>query len=673
MRSSLPRGVVGLCLLLAALARPISAQTLNADRAYEYIEIAPFNFADFSNDIAPVTQLFLYAYRNGAWQQIPYQIDERGLEKSGNDTVAVNSLFPNAKDGLLDDSDQILIMARDLGERAPANDWPNNASARSFVRYEIKYTDPLTQRSGYVYLYRSSTLTIDPQVAAYVKYAAGPTANPAADTVKGASYVQGHATNGVPDYLTIPTAFGGTNTDFLDRLKLRIRAVVPIFGNQTVTEQGNLKVIANGVRTVRGRIRVVRQAQEQISILNGALPIDTLAISLFFYPYSAELTGEINLTSALSARLLRASFDFNANVNAQPWHNQNAGPRTITGNSGNLNPTEAQVALLPKRNWFSMSSTHGSLFGIFSMDAITNTTQQFYFRDGTGTADGTSDTGDNISYGDTGFMITSNNAIIATFQLGMSAYYLKPNLSRAEAQALNTNAENPLRLNVTSQTFDAVAPAAVKDLRITGSGLNDVTLRWTAPSDAGALVKSYELAYSTTALGADTSAWFNTIAQKATNLPTPATPGATDSAKVTGLTTGARYYFLLRAFDDYGNASGFSNLAVINSVAVEEAPENMPRRFVLAQNIPNPFYQNREHTTIRYELANAQPVQVELRVYNLLGREVRRLLAARQAAGVYEAQWNGRFADGEIAPAGIYFYELRAGDLRQVKKMIVVR
>ncbi len=673
MKLSLQGSVAALCLLLYALCLPVAAQTLNDDRAYEYIDIAPFNLADFSNDIAPVAQLFLYAYGSGAWQQVPFQIDERGMEKSGNDTIAVNSLFPNTKDGLLDDSDQIMFMARDLGERAPANNWLNNSSARGFVRYEIRYTDPLTQRTGYVYLYRSNSLTIDPQLPTYVKYAVGPAANPAADTVKGASYVQGHTSNGVPDYLTIPTAFGGTNTDFLDRLKLRIRAVVPIFGTQTVTEQGNLKVIANGVRTVQGRIRVVRQAQEQISILNGALPIDTLAISLFFYPYSAELTGEINLTSALSARLLRASFDFNAAVNNQTWHNQNAGPRTITGNSGNLNATEAQVTLLPKRNWFSMSSAHGSLVGIFSMDAIANTTQQFYFRDGTGTSDGTSDTGDNVSYGDTGFMITSNSAIIATFQLGMSAYYLKPNLSRAEAQALNANAENPLRANFTSQAFDAVAPATVKDLRVTGSGANDVTLRWTAPSDAGSFVKSYELAYSTTAIGADTSAWFNSIAQKAANLPTPGVPGAADSVTIAGLTAGARYYFLLRAVDDYGNASAFSNLAIINSVAVKESPASMPRRFMLAQNIPNPFYQSREHTTICYELANAQPVHVELRVFNLLGREVQRVLTARQAAGVYEARWNGRFANGTLVPAGIYFYELRAGDLRQVKKMIVVR
>ncbi len=652
-----------------------TAQTLPEDRAFEYVEIAPFNLAEFSNDIAPVAQLFLYAYRAGVWQQAPFQIDERGLEKIGNDTVAVNSLFPNTKDGLLDDSDQIVFMARDLGERAPANDWLAEASARSFARYEMKCTDPLTQRLGYVYLYRSATLTVDPQLATYVQYSSGPAANPAADTVKGASYVQGHTTNGVPDYLAVHKSFGGTNTDFLDRLKLRIRVVLPLLGTQTVNEQGNLKVIANGVRTAGGRIRIIRQVQEQISLFNGALPIDTLAISLFFYPYSAELAGEINLTSGLSARLLRASFDFNTNVANQPWHNQNAGPRTITGNSGTLPANEAQIVLLPQRNWFSMSSAHGSLVGVFSMEAIANTTQQFYFHDaGSGASDGTTDTGDNVSYGDTGFMITSNTAIIAMFQLGMSAYYLKPGLSRAEALALSTNAENPLRLSAGSQTYDAVPPAAVNDLRVTASGRNDVTLQWTAPADAGSLVKRYELAYSTTAIGADTSSWFNTIAQKAANLPMPATPGASDSVMITGLATSARYYFLLRAFDDFGNASAFSNLAIINSVAVAATPaENLPQRFVLAQSIPNPFYQAHPAAIIRYELPNAQPEQVELRVFNLLGREVRRLVTAKQSAGTYEVRWDGRFANGEAVPAGIYFYELRAGALRQMKKMIVVR
>ncbi len=663
-------GSFGLCAFAPA-------QTLNADRAYEHVSVAPLNLAEFSNDIAPIAQLHLFAYRAGVWQEIPFQIDERGMEITVDGDTVDNSYFPNAKDGLLDDSDDFLFMAQDAGERAPVNDWVAEASARSFPRYELKVTDPRTQQEGYVYLYRSATLPVDPQVPTYVRYAAGPAANPAADTVKGISYVQGHTANGIPDYLAVPAAFGGTGADFLDRLKLRIRAVPPIFGEQIVNERDNLVAVANGVRTVQGRIRVIREVRErlQIFLFGTPIPIDTLGISLFFYPYSAQLSGEINLTSTLSARLLRASFDFDPNVANQGWSNQNA-DRIITGASGALTPAEAQVVLLPQRNWFNMSSIHGSLVGIFGMGSIANTAQQFYFHDAqSGTADGTPDTGDNHSYGDTGFMITSGSAIVARFQLGMSAFYLKPGLTRAEAAALSTNAEAPMQTAANAQTFDGVPPTRVNDLRVCFTTDTSAVLFLTAPSDVGSFVKSYEVGYSTTPVGNDTAAWFDTIAQKTTNLPAPAQPGTYQLVTVYGVTLGERYCFILRSFDDYGNASALSNVAcgTIVAVAEPEIAEHAPARFMLAQSYPNPLHAAQSNTLIRYELLQTQPVPVALRVYDLLGHEVRHLVKAKQGRGSYAVRWDGRDESGALVTAGVYFYELRAGDLRQVKKLVVTR
>ena len=135
------------------------------------------------------------------------------------------------------------------------------------------------------------------------------------------------------------------------------------------------------------------------------------------------------------------------------------------------------------------------------------------------------------------------------------------------------------------------------------------------------------------------------------------------------------YCFILRSFDDFGNASAFSNVAcgTIVSVAEQEVAADMPLNFTLAQSYPNPFSLKEAATLIRYELAQAQAVPVALRVYDLLGHEVRRLVKAQQARGSYRVQWDGRDERGVLVPAGVYFYELRAGDLRQVKKMVVVR
>ncbi len=655
-----------------------SAQSLNVDRAYEHVLIAPIALAEFSSDIAPLAQLHLYAYRIGIWQQIPFQSDERGLEITAEGDTVLNSYFPDVKDGLLDDSDEILFMAQNAGERVAANNWIPDASARSFPRYEITVTDPLTLRQGYVYLYRSTTLPVSPALPTYVRYTPGPATSPAADTVRGISYVQGHTANGIPDYLVVPPAFGGNGVDFLDRLKLRIVVDVPIFGMKTINEHDNLVVVAGGVRTVEGRIRIIRQVREriQIDLFGTPVPVDTIAISLFFYPYSAQLAGEINLTAALSARLLRASFDFDPNVSNQAWHNQNTGPRIISGASGTLTAAEAQIVFLPQRNWFSMGSIHGSLTGIFSMEPIANTTQKFYFCDTqNGTCDGTLDTGDSRSYGDSGFMITSATAIEARFQLGMSAFYLKPALTRAEAAALNTNAETTVQVAASSQDYDGVAPTRVNDLRVCFTTDTSAVLSVTSPSDAGSFVRNYEVGYSPTPVGNDTAAWFNTIALKALNLPAPAPPGTLQLLPINGLTQGAYYCFILRAIDDFGNASALSNLAcgTIVSVAEQEIAAHTPQRFTLAQSHPNPFSAKQSSALIRYELPQAQAVPVTLRVYDLLGHEVRRLTQTKQTRGVYAVRWDGRDEQGALVPAGIYFYELRAGDLRQAQKLVLVR
>lgn len=103
------------------------------------------------------------------------------------------------------------------------------------------------------------------------------------------------------------------------------------------------------------------------------------------------------------------------------------------------------------------------------------------------------------------------------------------------------------------------------------------------------------------------------------------------------------------------------------TVAVKERDEReqLPKTFVLHQNYPNPFYAVgsstrglRNQTEISYELPVSS--HVELRVFNLLGAEVRRLVAATQAAGKYRAFWEGRDESGHILPAGIYFYRMEA-------------
>jgi hypothetical protein len=83
---------------------------------------------------------------------------------------------------------------------------------------------------------------------------------------------------------------------------------------------------------------------------------------------------------------------------------------------------------------------------------------------------------------------------------------------------------------------------------------------------------------------------------------------------------------------------------------------------------PNP---SAGSTLLTYTLATSAPT--ELAIYDVGGRRVRTLVNADQGAGVHERLWDGRDEAGRAAPAGVYFYRLRAGDWRSERKLVVLQ
>ena len=97
------------------------------------------------------------------------------------------------------------------------------------------------------------------------------------------------------------------------------------------------------------------------------------------------------------------------------------------------------------------------------------------------------------------------------------------------------------------------------------------------------------------------------------------------------------------------------------SVATESG--ELPRKVELLQNYPNPFNPS---TTISYKLARQGPVA--LRVYDVLGREVRTLVDAVQSAGSYEVR-----LDAADLPSGMYLYRLETSEATVSRSMLLVR
>ena len=94
----------------------------------------------------------------------------------------------------------------------------------------------------------------------------------------------------------------------------------------------------------------------------------------------------------------------------------------------------------------------------------------------------------------------------------------------------------------------------------------------------------------------------------------------------------------------------------------------IPEVLALGQNYPNPFNAN---TEIRYQIPNAR--FISLKIYNILGQEVRILVNENKEPGYYVAIWDGDDRFGRAVASGVYFYRMETGDFVKIKKMILLR
>lgn len=102
--------------------------------------------------------------------------------------------------------------------------------------------------------------------------------------------------------------------------------------------------------------------------------------------------------------------------------------------------------------------------------------------------------------------------------------------------------------------------------------------------------------------------------------------------------------------------------------AVDTEDDHKVFRFNLFQNYPNPFNSS---TIITYEIMKTG--DVTLKIYNILGKEVRSLVNTLQKPGNYRAIWDGRNNQGKEVGSGIYFYQLRAGDYKETRKLVLIK
>jgi hypothetical protein len=368
------------------------AEPKTLDRDLEPVVVKGFQASAFSG--ASVDDLFVYTFNGNTLSgQIPFQVDE----------VSAGS-YVTTEDGLWDADDEIVVMAKDLGDR-PATVTLTTTLTISDTWYEIEVTDPLDSgKKGWAYLVRSSSLT--PSFADdYADYAAGPPPR-----ITTSQYDLRYKTGVASPFFGIDyLALNGSGTDILDRTKLRV--VASVFGFPvTFTEESLTSPATSLIKD--GPIRVILQ---QTAIPPGL----TEPQQAIYKAYGSLVEGTVNIDfSAVGSNPIssaRTSIDLDSAVSGDAtFYNANtpAGV-TVDGSPDTIAPT-------PLSNWTQVSHDNSGRVVQVGNPASAGGTQTNFYRDDSSPE--SNDTGESGSYGDAGVLV--QGTINSAFSLRSSFYML---------------------------------------------------------------------------------------------------------------------------------------------------------------------------------------------------------------------------------------------------------
>ena len=119
-------------------------------------------------------------------------------------------------------------------------------------------------------------------------------------------------------------------------------------------------------------------------------------------------------------------------------------------------------------------------------------------------------------------------------------------------------------------------------------------------------------------------------------------------------------YITATATDDLGNTSEFSLPIIITNI--DEIEKQIPTDYTLFQNYPNPFNPS---TILSYQIPSSG--HISLKIYDILGKEIKTLVNQKQQAGNYEISF-----DAKNLPSGVYFYQLKTKFNTMTKKMLLL-
>ena len=127
------------------------------------------------------------------------------------------------------------------------------------------------------------------------------------------------------------------------------------------------------------------------------------------------------------------------------------------------------------------------------------------------------------------------------------------------------------------------------------------------------------------------------------------------------------YFYRVSAYLGYWTEESNTTSVILGSLGLNE-DGLLVNDYKVYQNFPNPF---NPITTISYKLPKDSHVRIT--IYDMMGRLVKNLLTEDQSAGHGSVKWNATNDLGESVSAGMYFYIVDIGELKQVRKMLYIK
>lgn len=365
-------------------------------------------------------------------------------------------------------------------------------------------------------------------------------------------------------------------------------------------------------------------------------------LSVFYGPHSA--TDSVIVSSTTSSSNSQRGFRFTANEDLLVAYFgkriPNATQRYVTLFDFTTQAVIAQIQV-------DAGTASAYNYNLLTTPLWLRATQQYLLELYQGSGDNyywgtSSQVGQHLTYGDMRYCnsCTQNTfptTFLSNYQYGCPdfLYYTKQNVTPAPTCRVLAPA-------------DTLAPSAPTGLTAT-PGNGTALLKWNKNTQFD--IYQYNC-YKNTTNNPTTSTYLGTVNH----------PDSTYTA--TGLTPGT-YYFWVKAVDKYciAKTSDYSTAATAVVTDINVIGSSIPDKYYLSQNYPNPF---NPVTKINFGLKKNDAV--EMKVFDLAGKEVVTLLNSHLNAGNYSIEFNG-----QNLASGIYIYRIITKYFTEVKKMVLIK